>query len=90
MDAHLEAIPSVGTITTRGTARCDDELLGWDADGSLNLVMEFLGLGNNLGASLLERFGVLASESHSDSLDLLSDLFSLDLVFFLNTVHHFK
>ena len=88
MNAHLEAIPGVGTITARGTARRDNELLGGNTNGSLNLVVEFLRLRDDLSASLLERFGILTSEGHTDSLDLLLDLLSLNLVLF-NTVHHF-
>ena len=81
MDAHLEAVPGVGTITTRGTACRDNELLCGDANGSLHLVVEFLGLGYDLGACILERACFFSSEGHSDSLNLLGDLLALHLLF---------
>ena len=86
MDAHLEAVPGVGTITTRGTACRDNELLCGDANGSLHLVVEFLGLGYDLGACILERARFFSSEGHADSLDLFLDLLLIDLVF-VSTVH---
>ena len=85
MDAHLEAVPSVGTITARRTARRDDELLGGDANGALHLVAEFLGLEYDLGTCLRESLDQSPAERHSDALDLFLDLFTLDLVFV--TVH---
>ena len=81
MDAHLEAVPGVGTITARGSACRDNEFLSWDADGSLHLVMELLGLGYDLGACILERARFFSSEGHSNSLDLLGDLLALHLLF---------
>eukprot|EP00353_Schmidingerella_taraikaensis_P008456 CAMPEP_0185570028 /NCGR_PEP_ID=MMETSP0434-20130131/2471_1 /TAXON_ID=626734 ORGANISM="Favella taraikaensis, Strain Fe Narragansett Bay" /NCGR_SAMPLE_ID=MMETSP0434 /ASSEMBLY_ACC=CAM_ASM_000379 /LENGTH=160 /DNA_ID=CAMNT_0028185025 /DNA_START=108 /DNA_END=587 /DNA_ORIENTATION=- len=81
VDAHLEAVPGVGTIAARGSARRDNELLGGNADGALHLVVELLGLGYDLGTCLLEGFHFSASEGHADSLDLLGDLLSLHLFF---------
>ena len=87
MDAHLEAVPGVGTITARRTACRDDKLLGGNANGSLDLVVELLGLGYDLGACIFERLGFFTSEGHSDSLNLFSDLLSL-LLFFVG-VHFY-
>ena len=81
VDAHLEAVPGVGTVAARRTARRDNELLRGNADGSLHLIVESLGLGYDLGTGVLEGLHGSAPQGHSDSLDLLSDLFSLDLVF---------
>ena len=81
VNAHLKAVPGVGTITARGSACRDDKLLGGDANGSLDLVQEFLGLGNDLSACLLKRFHIFASEGHTDSLDLFGDFLSLYLLF---------
>ena len=81
VDAHLEAVPGVGTVSARGSARCDDELLGGDSDGSLALVVELLGFGDDLGAGFLERFNLFTSEGHADSLNLFGDLLALHLVF---------
>ena len=78
VNAHLEAVPGVGTIAARGSACRDDELLGGDANGSLHLVVEFLGLGYDLGTCLFKRTGFFSSKSHTDSLDLFGD-FSLAL-----------
>ena len=81
MDAHLEAVPGVGTVAARGSARCDHKFLGGDANGSLDLVVELLGLGYDLGTCVLQGARLSSSESHADSLDLLLDLLSLHLVF---------
>lgn len=35
VDAHLEPVPSLGTLTTRGLAGGDAEDLRWHADGAL-------------------------------------------------------
>merc|ERR1712224_747808 len=37
VDAHLETIPRVGTLTARRLPRGDAQLLGWHAHGSLEL-----------------------------------------------------
>ena len=86
MDAHLVAVPGVGTITARRTARRDHELLGGNANWSLDLVVEFLRLGYDLGTCLLKRARFFSSEGHADSLDLFLDLLLIDLVF-VSTVH---
>ena len=78
MDAHLKAVPGVGTIAARGTARRDHKLLGGNANWSLDLVVEFLRLGYDLGTCLFKRTGFFSSKSHTDSLDLFGD-FSLAL-----------
>lgn len=85
VDAHLVAVPSVGTVAARGSACRDDQLFGGDAHGSLHLVVELLGLEYDLGTCLFERLDHSAAEGHSDALDLFLDLLSLDLVFI--TVH---
>lgn len=43
VDAHLEAVPGLGTLTTRGLAGGDLQDLGGEADGALDA--ERLGLG---------------------------------------------
>ncbi len=79
VDAHLEAIPGLGTLTAGGLTGGDSENLSGNADGALGLVALVLGSGNNLSASVLKRLGVTAAEGHSDSLDLFMDLFSFCL-----------
>ena len=80
MNAHLEAVPGVGTITARRTACRDHELLGGDANGSLDLVVELLRLRDNLSAGVLERLDFSASEGHANPLDLFGDLLALHLI----------
>ncbi len=82
VDAHLEAVPGVGTVSAGGTACRDDEVLGGDADGSLALVVQLLGFGYDLGTCLFEGLDVFTSKGHADSLDLFGDLLTLHLVFF--------
>ena len=81
MDAHLKAVPGVRSITARRSACRDDELLGGDAHGSLDLVVELLGLGYDLGTCILEGFHFSSSEGHADSLDLLLGFLALHLFF---------
>ena len=81
VDAHLEAVPGVGTVAARGSACRDDKFLGGDANGSLDLVVELLGLGYDLGTCVLQGARLSSSKGHADSLDLLLDLLSLHLVF---------
>ena len=86
MDAHLIAVPGVGTVSARRSSCRDDELLGGNANWPLDFVVESLGLRNDLGACILERAHFFSSEGHADSLDLLLDLPVLHLVF-VSTVH---
>ena len=65
VDAHLEAIPGLGTFTAGGLAGSDSQDLGGDTDGSLGLEALVLGSGDDFGACALKRLGVSASESHS-------------------------
>ena len=68
MDAHLEAIPGLGTLTARGLTGSDAEDLGGHADGAPNLdvLALALGSGNELSADLLEVLDVAAGEGHAD------------------------
>ena len=54
MDAHLVGVPSLGTLTARGLAGGDLELLGGKTDGALHA--EILGLStvDELSANLLK------------------------------------
>jgi hypothetical protein len=66
VDAHLVAVPGLGTLTARGLAGGDLEGLGGQADGALDA--EVLGLGalNQLGRHLLEALDVAAGQGDAD------------------------
>lgn len=71
VDAHLEAIPGLGTLTARGLAGGDLEGLGGKTDGALDA--EVLGLGalEDLGADLLEDLDLAGGEGDADLVALL-------------------
>ena len=77
VDAHLEAVPGVGTVAARGSACRDDKFLGGDANGSLDLVVELLGLGYDLGTCVLQGARLSSSESHANKQNQIqfSDVF---------------
>ena len=77
VDSHLEVIVGVGTVTARGTARCDSQDLGGDSLGTGNLVALLLGTGDDLGASVFKGLDVTAAEGHSDLVDVFVDFFAL-------------
>ena len=66
MDAHLEAIPGLGTLTTRRLAGGDAKDLGGHADGALDLDVLLLGSLDEGSADLLEVLDVAAGEGHAD------------------------
>ena len=71
MDAHLELVPGLGTLTVGGLAGGDVQGLGGQTDGALDLQ----GLGartvNQLLAHLLERGNLARGEGDADLVDLL-------------------
>lgn len=71
VDAHLEHIPCLGTLTVGCLTGADLEDLGWEADGAFDA--EFLGLGtvDELGADLLEGLDVAGGEGDADFMDFL-------------------
>lgn len=66
MDAHLEAIPGLGTLTARGLASGDAEDLGGHADRASDLDVLALGTLDEDSADLLEVLDVAAGEGHAD------------------------
>lgn len=54
MDAHLKGIPGLGTLTARGLAGGDLEVLGGQTDGALNAELLGLGTVDELLADLCE------------------------------------
>ena len=71
MDAHLVAVPSLGTLTARGLAGGDLEGLGRQADGALNAKVLALGALEDLGADLLEDGDLARGEGDADLVGLL-------------------
>merc|ERR1712224_599735 len=84
VDAHLETIPRVGTLTARRLPRGDAQLLGWHAHGSLDPELLALGAADQVGAHLLEVLHVPARERDPD---LVDDLDVLVLVAGLSGLH---
>lgn len=72
VDAELVEIPGLGTLTARGLASGDLEVLGGQADGALDGEALAAGALNELGADLLERLNLSASQGDSDAVALLS------------------
>merc|ERR1712188_126116 len=69
VDAHLEAVPGVGTLTARGLARHDAQGLGGHADGPLAQEALVLGTLDEIGAHLLEGLHVARGEVDADLVD---------------------
>jgi hypothetical protein len=71
VDAHLEAIPSLGTLTARGLARSDGQTLGRQADRALGAEVLVLGTVDDLSADLLEDLNLAGGQGDSDLVALL-------------------
>ena len=59
VDAHLEAVPGISTLSTGSLAASDAQRFSGNADGSSRLVAHFLGLGQDLAAHILECLNLL-------------------------------
>ena len=71
MDAHLVAVPGLGTLTARGLAGGDLEGLGGQADGALDAQVLALGALDDLGADLLEDVDLAGGQGDTDLVGLL-------------------
>ena len=69
VDAHLETIPGLGTVTARRLTGGDTENLGGETDGSLNLELLILGALDKVRADLLEVLDVTGSQGDADTVD---------------------
>ena len=69
VDAHLEAIPGLGTFTARSLPGGDSQSLGWHPDGSLDFEFLIFGSLDEVGADLFQAFDVLRSQSNPDTVD---------------------
>jgi hypothetical protein len=89
VDAHLEVIVGVGTVTARGTARCHGKDLGGDTLGAGDLEALLLATGNDLSAGVLEGLDLTTAEGHSNLVDFLVDLNFLLNVFLCHCSERF-
>jgi len=71
VDAELVGIPGLGTLTTRGLAGGDLEVLGGQTDGALDGEALAASTLNELSADLLERLNLPAGQGDSDTVALL-------------------
>lgn len=71
VDAHLEAVPGLGTLTARGLAGGDLEALGGKADGALGAEVLVLSTVDDLSADLLEDLDLAGGEGDADLVALL-------------------
>lgn len=71
VDAHLEAVPGLGTLTARGLAGGDLEGLGGKADGALDAEVLVLGTLDDLGGNALEDLDLAGGEGDADLVALL-------------------
>lgn len=70
VDAHLKGVPGLGTLTVGGFTGGDLQVLGGEADGSLDAEVLVLGTVDELLAHLLERLDVARGEGDADLVDL--------------------
>lgn len=71
VDAHLEAVPSVGTLTTRGLADQQLQSLGGHSHRSSHLETHVHSLLLELSAQLLHGIDLSGGNSDADSVDCL-------------------
>ena len=70
MDAHLEGVPGLGTLTVRSLTGGDLKDLGGETDGALDAKLLVLGTVDELLADLLKRLDVAGGEGDADLVDL--------------------
>lgn len=70
VDAHLEGVPGLGTLTVGGLTGGDLQVLGGEADGALDAELLGLGTVDELLADLLEGLDVARGEGDADLVDL--------------------
>ena len=70
VDAHLVGVPGLGTLTARGLAGGDLQVLGGQTDGALDAELLGLGTVDELLAHLLERLDVARGQGDADLVDL--------------------
>lgn len=86
VNAHLEAVPGLGTLTARGLAGSDGQALGRQTDRALGAEVLVLGTVDDLGADLLEDLDLARRKGDAD-LVALSRLLNILVVLL---VRHFE
>lgn len=71
VNTELVGVPGLGTLTTRGLAGGDLEVLGGQADRALDGEALAAGTLNELSADLLKRLNLSAGQGDSDTVALL-------------------
>lgn len=71
MDAHLVAVPGLGTLTARGLAGGDLEALGGQTDRALSAEVLVLSTVDDLSADLLENLDLAGGQGDADLVALL-------------------
>ena len=82
VDAHLEAIVRIGTISAGRAASSHGKHLGGDTDGTASLVLKSTGTVNDLGANGLEMLDLTRAEGEADTLDVFLYFLLVGLVLF--------
>ena len=80
VDAHLEAIPSLGTFTARSFTGGDPQGLGGHPHGSLHLQLLVLGSLDQVAADLLQGLNIAGGQSDPDAMNrcvLLNSSFAI-------------
>ena len=71
VDAHLEPVPGLGALTTRGLPGGDLQGLGGHPDGSLDLEVLLLGALDQVGADLLQALDGAGGQGDADAVNHL-------------------
>jgi hypothetical protein len=74
VDAHLEAVPGLGTLAVGGLAGGDLEGAAGQADGALDAQLLALGAVDQLAADLLEGLDLAGGEGDADLVGFLAQL----------------
>ena len=87
VDAHLEVVPGLGTLTTGRLAGGVGEDLGGETDGALDAELLVLGSVHQVGADLLEVLDVARGEGDADLVDLGGRGRSIDILVLGDVAH---
>jgi len=69
VDAHLEPVPSLGSLATRSFTSGDAKSLGGNANRALNLEALVLSALDEIRANLLQTFHIPGCERDADAVD---------------------
>ena len=69
VDAHLESIPGLGTLSARSLPCGDAQNFGWHANGSLYFQLLLLGSTDQVSADLFQALNVPGGECNADTMD---------------------